>query len=547
MAKRLLKLYMRKIISSLLTLCMIAFICPAYALTSQDNESPDLWAKDAVDYMKSYQIIPEALLSFFSNSIRRDEFTAILMSTYNEACQNYQTFSNQKQPFSDTQDSPYFDYIKKAYIMEIIRGNTETTFCPQDFITREDIATIISRFIKLVYPDETLKLEINIADKEDISSYALDAVQFCSSNKIMNGTGNGFFSPKVFLTRQEAMVIMYNICQRYQVIKNGRESAVSTLSNVNSGLHEMIDENYLYIRIQDYPFSFNGSVENKKGYKLIRTPLVADQKNQGEILLTWDRIDAYTISKDKIYFCDKNSVYSMDKNGQNLKMIRSLTSLIRSSDIANIQVEGSWIFIGVDNSILKLRTDGTCISFLAKGVGSDFKSCGKYLYSATTDPLAINYSIVIKRTSITGDTSETLYSYKNDIGIWCSFYPHADNVYLWLNNYENVKHNTKIIMIDGNKKSFKFIENVEASNNLESFGGNIYITNTTGNQMNMRNITGGTDLQVVLPAGAKGNIAFMYDKYIIFSYINHTQHYTRYYYIYNLETKTLSDIYGNNV
>lgn len=540
---------MKKIILYFLALCiMLCYISPC-AVLAQNNDLPATWAKDAVDYLQSNQLIPNELLSSYTSNLRRDEFAAILMSIYNEACQNYQNFDNQSNPFFDTKTNPYTGAIKKAYIMGFIGGTSSTTFSPQNYIKREDIATIIYRFIKLMYPSEVSDFNGTIADKKDISSYALSAVQFCMGIRIINGTGNNQFSPKGFITRQQAMVIMYNICQRYQIIANGHESAVSTLSNVYSGLHETIDGNYFYTKIQGCPFEFNGGTQNIFNYTLIRTPLVTDKKNQGEILFSWKDIEAYAITQDKIFFCDRENVYSADKNGKNITKLRDLSLLIGTNDIPNMHVEGSWIFIGAGavSSIIKLHTDGTCISYLEKGMGSDFKCSGQYIYTETTNPQSQKtYSIQINRFSITGATAETLYNYERNEGMTFAFYPNGDNVYLMLYNYDDIDNNAKLIKINGSIKSYNFLQNIDSSNGLSCFGDNVYITSFSGRQLNMKNITGGTDYSVTFPGNVKGNIALIHENYFIFLYIDRAQQYTRNYTIFNNETKAYTDIYGNS-
>ena len=535
----------KKITMLILFFCITVCAVLPYPVLAQYNDTPSSWAKNAVDYLQSYELIPDALLSSFTSNIRRDEFAAILISIYNEACQNYQVFDNQSNPFSDTENNQYCNDIKKASIMGFINGTTSTTYNPQSYIKREDIATIIFRFIKLMYPAEKSSFQGEIADEKDISSYAIEAIQFCMSNKIMNGTGNNQFTPKGLLTRQEAMVLMYNICQHYQIIKNGRESALMTFSNGHSGLHETINDNYIYISFQSYPFVFNGNTENNSEYKLIRTTLDFSKKNMGEILLSRDRIEAYAIAQDKIFFCDRDGVYSIDKNGGNLTKIRDLSIIIGSNDIPQMKVEGNWIFIGAANSVLKLHTDGTCISFLAKGMGSHFKSSGQYLYTTSQNPHTKKYSIQVNRISITGEKAEKIFDYERDNGMMYAFYPEGNIVYLMLYNYDDIDNNTKLFKINGTDKTSEFLQDADGSSGLISYGDDLYLQNITGNQLNMKSITGGANIQINIPPLVRGNIALIYDKYILFLYIDVAQQYTRHYTIYNFETKTYTDIYGN--
>jgi hypothetical protein len=154
----------------LISIFMLISFAPVFADSPELDKMPASWASEAVEYMSSYRLMPGGL-SGYSSDIKRDEFAAVLIGVYNEACQNFQTFDNQPNPFRDTRKNPYADHIKKAYIMGLINGTSKTTFSPQKFITREDVATIIYRFIALMYPEETADAIEAIRDKDDISPY----------------------------------------------------------------------------------------------------------------------------------------------------------------------------------------------------------------------------------------------------------------------------------------------------------------------------------------------------------------------------------------
>ena len=48
------------------------------------------------------------------------------------------------------------------------------------------------------------------SDASEISEYAKDAVSKLAAKKIINGMGNGTFSPKATLTRAQAAVLIYS-------------------------------------------------------------------------------------------------------------------------------------------------------------------------------------------------------------------------------------------------------------------------------------------------------------------------------------------------
>ena len=433
--------------------------------------------------------------------------------------------------------------------MGIINGTSETTFSPDENITREDVATLIFRFVKLMYPQEAYVSNKIIADRDKISDYALSSVDFCFNNGIMNGTGNDMFSPKGLLTRQEAMVLMYNICTRYKVIENGRECAITGLKPVVRGLHEMLYDGYLYIRVQRYPFSFNNTIEDSSIYTLIRTPLDQLQKNKGEILFSHvDEISDYAVNEDNIFFCDRSlnrAVYSTDKNGKNMKLLYNLSEYTRS-DFSYMHVDGDWLFVGAGNIIFKMRTDGTCLSIIHSGYdGSPFYAEGKHIYlqgSSSQD------EYVLSRASINGDEIELLHSNKKFDNSWAGgiFFNNKFYVAILEKGMEWAT-GVPLIEIDVNTKAVKQIQTFFSwtkSEALVASDDGVYVSSVDQNKISLKSITGSPDINITYKSEMGSGFAQKYGNYLYFSAVG-DQRYTRYYYIYNIESGAFTDIYGN--
>ena len=133
----------------LIVVILIVCLSSLLAVSATKTDEPAAWAANAVTYLDTYQLIPEELFSDYRVPIKRDEFAAILIGVYNEACQNYYNFPNEINPFTDMAFSKYSIEVKKANVMGIINGTSATTFSPGNNITREDTATLTYRFIKL--------------------------------------------------------------------------------------------------------------------------------------------------------------------------------------------------------------------------------------------------------------------------------------------------------------------------------------------------------------------------------------------------------------
>jgi len=540
---------MKKLFGFLVVLMLISLLSFTAAAGSETN-GPAVWATEAAAYLEKYQLIPNELFSDYSAPIRRDEFAAVLIGIYNEACQNHYTFPNEPDKFTDTESNKYSAEIKKANIMGFVSGTSPTEFSPDRNITREDAATLIYRFIKLMYPQEDAVLNNVIADRDQIAEYALFAVEFCLSNGIMNGTGNDMFSPKGLITRQEAMVLMYNICKRYKVIENGRGAAVTQLTPALRGLHEMVYDGYLYVRVQDFPFSFNNAIRDYFNYTLIRTPLDQSKKNQGEIIyMTETPLDAYTVNKDNIFFADRSperAVYSTDKNGENKKLIYNMSEYTRG-EFFFMHVEGDWLFVGDGIMLFKMRTDGTCLSIIHSGlVGVPFHAEGKYIYL-----LEIIYQdeFTISRVSITGDKTELIHSNKRYDSGWSSPVFYENKIYIAiLERGMASRFDAPLIEIDIDAKNIKQVHKFSSwDESVIVCSDGVYISSIDQGTLNLKNISGGTDISVPFKSKTEARLTAKYGNYIYFVRIGEQAPSTRFYYLYNIETGLFTDIYGNPI
>ena len=108
-------------------------------------------------------------------------------------------------PFTDVGDGYYAaDAITWAYNAGVTAGTSNTTFEPELAINREQIVSMIYRFVKADKPSGTLSFK----DSADISSWAVDAVLWASQNKVVSGYPDGTFLPQKNATRAEVTTII---------------------------------------------------------------------------------------------------------------------------------------------------------------------------------------------------------------------------------------------------------------------------------------------------------------------------------------------------
>ena len=104
-------------------------------------------------------------------------------------------------------DAYYAKAVAWASANGIVNGITETKFAPDNNITREQMAAILYRYAK----NETVEGEITYTDKDAISDYALDAINWAYAAGIMTGNEDGSFAPMRNSSRAEAAAVFVRL------------------------------------------------------------------------------------------------------------------------------------------------------------------------------------------------------------------------------------------------------------------------------------------------------------------------------------------------
>lgn len=86
-----------------------------------------------------------------------------------------------------------------------ISGYSNGTYKPNNSLTRAQAATIISNYLALTPTNES----ISFSDV-DKAFWAFDPISLVAQHKIMNGVGDGRFSPNTILTRAQMAQIFYS-------------------------------------------------------------------------------------------------------------------------------------------------------------------------------------------------------------------------------------------------------------------------------------------------------------------------------------------------
>lgn len=138
-----------------------------------------------------------------TSSITRGQFVLVLARMANADLSKYDGMTK----FKDVDvDSYYAKAVDWAEDNEIVAGIGYNRFAPGNSITREQVCTIIQRYLNWGAIEDNVKFD----DDNHIATWAKDAVYACRANGVISGVGNNRFNPKGKLTRAEGATIAVN-------------------------------------------------------------------------------------------------------------------------------------------------------------------------------------------------------------------------------------------------------------------------------------------------------------------------------------------------
>ena len=159
------------------------------------------WAYENILALQKNRIVNGNEKNLFEpeKNITREEFVKIVDIVLNVLDENAEC------DFDDVDKNAwYYKYVASAKKLGIVDGIENNKFGVGEFITREDMAVIISRAYNL--ESET---NSSFNDESLISDYAKSPVAALANAKIIDGFQDGTFRPKAFATRAEAAKIIY--------------------------------------------------------------------------------------------------------------------------------------------------------------------------------------------------------------------------------------------------------------------------------------------------------------------------------------------------
>ena len=262
------------------------------------NPLPSEWAAKEIDYAYAVGITEINKDYHFRENITREEFCELIYNLI------VLTSDEITAPITDSFTDTKNDKILMLNGLGIINGKSATKFAPNDYLTREEAATIIDRIVEKGYAKintGTTAQWITFSDEKEISDWALFSVQNIFKMGIMTGVGNNNFAPKDNYTTEQAIVTLARVFKNTAVAKGiDHNSSIGIIGGTDGPTSIIVGDNTINVdKKQEYD---NFYVEVKKNTKKVDDFYIDEAikltTESGTLASDKDFISYYTSNKD---------------------------------------------------------------------------------------------------------------------------------------------------------------------------------------------------------------------------------------------------------
>lgn len=185
-----------------------------WGVLSYTDVPEGVWYQDYVIKGNGLGLISTSDVFLPDRAAYRCEFVTVLAREYQRS-NNMTIAPSASSPFTDLEKGSYYEnFVNWAHTNNIVKGTGDgTTFSPTDTVTREQVATFLYRYVQhcgYVATDavQDHSLLNQFSDGSSVSSFALDAMSWCVSAGILNGTGDGTLMPQGECFRSQMVTMM---------------------------------------------------------------------------------------------------------------------------------------------------------------------------------------------------------------------------------------------------------------------------------------------------------------------------------------------------
>lgn len=185
----------------------------------EDEELPFIdvhendWFYEPVEYVYNNGLMNGVSELFFepNGTVTRGMIVTILHRLEGEPGVDY------AMSFTDVAEGQWYaEAVRWAASEGIVNGVSDTAFAPDDPVTREQFAAILWRYAQYKGYDVSIGESTNLLsylDFDEISEYAIPAMQWAVGDGVMSGRGEGILAPQGTATRAEAAAMLMRFAE----------------------------------------------------------------------------------------------------------------------------------------------------------------------------------------------------------------------------------------------------------------------------------------------------------------------------------------------
>lgn len=123
-------------------------------------------------------------------------------------------------PYGDLESGKYYtDAVIWAARNNIFKGYEDNTFRAEESITREQLAAIFYRYAGYKgYDLTTLESLDSFSDKDSVSSWAKEAMQWAVGSGLILGKDNNILDPQGTAIRAEIAAMLHRFIKKYELV-----------------------------------------------------------------------------------------------------------------------------------------------------------------------------------------------------------------------------------------------------------------------------------------------------------------------------------------
>lgn len=213
---------------------MLPRLCAAQDLSS--------WALGDFMQLSSRGILSsDVVMNELGGNISRGEFCRLITNIY-EIGNTVVLGDSDRNIFNDTYD----EAVLKAYKLKIVSGKGDGGFHPNEQITRQEMAAMISRLLQqisdeyIIYANQVNGYNAAFSDSTDTAEWAIEDMAAVWSHGIITGNENNRAEPKSNATREQAICMLNRVYNGFVANQTSYQvPVISSFTDSGTSVHTL--------------------------------------------------------------------------------------------------------------------------------------------------------------------------------------------------------------------------------------------------------------------------------------------------------------------